>query len=161
MRPNPQEVFSNPEVFMHLLRQTALVGIIVAGIGCHDVSGPPGLPANYLLTSINGRPLPTFLSPIPESPTVNYSTLFLDGSGNAIRIENQRVMISPGEVTYTTNYTYTISGNTIQFHILCPQDALALCAKPPVGTFVNSHLLLDLSGGSNQIVYDYQLAAQD
>ena len=143
---------------MHLLRKTALIGIIVSAIGCHDVSGPPSLPANYLLSAINGRPLPTYLAPLPESPTVNYSTLFLDGSGNAVLIQNQRVMISPGEVTYTTNYTYTIHDNTIQFHIDCPPNALAFCAAPPVGTFVNSHLLLDFSGGQNTLVYDYQIA---
>lgn len=146
---------------MHLLRKTAVFGIIVAAMGCHDVSGPPTLPANYLLRSINGRPLPTYLSLFPESPTVLYSTLFLDGSGNAVVIENQRVMIAPGEVTYTTNYTYTIRGKTVEFHIVCPPDALALCAGPPIGTFVDSHLLLDFSGGSNRLVYDYQLAAEN
>lgn len=87
-----------------------------------------------------------------------YSTLFLDGSGNAVLIENQRVMISPGEVTYTTNYTYTINDDTIEFHKACPPDAL--CAVP-VGRFVNSHLLVDFTGGGGQLVYDYQLAAQD
>ena len=146
---------------MHLLSKTALTAIIVAGIGCHDVSGPPTMPAHYLLRAINGRPVPTFLSPIPESPTVMYSTLFLDGAGNAIVIENRRVMISPGEVTYTTNYSYTIRGETIEFHIQCPPDALMICAGPPIGTFVNSHLLVDFSGGQNSLVYDYELAVEN
>lgn len=153
------EVFSNPEVRMRLFCKTALVGMIVAAIGCHDVSGPPTLPANYLLSSINGRPVPTYLAPMPESPTVMYSTLFLDGAGNAVLIEHRQVMISPGEVTYTTNYTYTIKDNKIEFHIDCPLNAL--CAAPPVGTFLNSHLLLDFSGSGQDLLYDYQLVVGD
>ena len=144
---------------MLLLRKIAVVGTAVAALGCHDVSGPPTLPANYLLSSINGRPVPTYLVPMPESPTVMYSTLFLDGAGNAVVIEHRQVMIAPGEVTYTTNYTYTITDNKIEFHIDCPFNAL--CAAPPVGTFVNSHLLLDYSGSGQELLYDYRLVVED
>ena len=147
-----------PEVFMRLLRQTVFSAIVVGAIACHDASGPPTLPANYLLSSINGRPLPTYLAPLPESPTVTYSTLFLGSAGNAVLIEHRQVMTAPGDVTYTTNFTYSIHDNTIDFHIDCPDNAL--CAAP-VGKFVNSHLLVDFSGGTGAVVYDYQLVIGD
>jgi len=146
---------------MRLLGKCIVAVLIAPVIACHDTSGPPPLPANYMLVSVNGRPLPAIISPIPESPTVLDGTLFLDGAGNAVVREHQHVMISPGDVTYTTNYTYTISDGKIQFHITCPPDALALCAGPPIGTFVGSHLIVDMSGGTNALVYDYQLVMPD
>ena len=132
------------------------LGILSA---CHDTSGPPALPANYMLVSVNGRSLPTVTSPIPEAPTVLDGTLFLDGSGNALVREHQHVMIAPGDVTYTTNYTYTIDGDTIRFHIDCPPGAF--CIMPPVGSFVGTHLLVDMGGGGNSLIYDYQLVMPD
>jgi hypothetical protein len=142
---------------MRLFRRIALVATIGFTLGCHDVSAPPGPHANYLLTSINGRSLPTFYSPIPEAGTVTYGTLFLDGSGDAVVIEHRREM--GADVTYTLNYTYTISENTIQFDYDCPP--YALCPLPPKGVFLNSHLLLDMSGGNNALVYDYKLVMED
>jgi hypothetical protein len=56
-------------------------------------------------------------------------------------------------VTYRTNYTYTISGDTIQFDVVCPPNAS--CIRPPKGVLVDMHLLLDMSGGDNAVVYDY------
>src|SRR5436305_14191942 len=105
---------------MRLLSKWVIAVLIAAVIACQDTSGPPALPANYMLVSVNGRPLPAIISPIPEAPTVLDGTVFLDGSGNAIIHEHQRVMIAPGEVTYNTNYTYTITDNTIHFQIDCP-----------------------------------------
>lgn len=137
----------------------SLVLAAIASSACHDTSAPPALPANYMLVSVNGRPLPAIISPIPESPTVLDGTLFLDGAGNAVVRDHQRVMIAPGEVTYTTNYTYTISDNKIQFHIDCPINAL--CARTPIGTFVGTHLLVDMSGGINNLVYEYMLVMPD
>lgn len=125
-------------------------------VGCHDTSGPPSLPANYMLVSVNGRPLPAIISPIPETPTVLDGTLFLDGAGNAVVTVHETAMISPGEVTYTTNYTYTISDGKIEFHPVTPCPADAICAGPPVGTFFQNHLLVDMSGGNNTLLYDYQ-----
>ena len=127
--------------------------------GCHDTSGPPALPANYMLVSVNGRPLPAIISPIPESPTVLDGTLFLDGAGNAVVREHQHVMIAPGDVTYSTNYTYTVKHDKIEFYIPCPIDAI--CAGPPIGTFFGTHLIVDMSGGTNALVYDYQLVMPD
>lgn len=144
---------------MHLLRKCVVAVLIAPVIGCHDTTAPPVLPANYMLVSVNGRPLPAIISPIPESPTVLDGTLFLDGAGNAVLREHQRVMIAPGEVTYTTNYTYTTSDNTIHLHMDCPMGAF--CMGTPIGTFVGTHLLVDMSGGANNLVYEYMLVMPD
>lgn len=138
---------------MRLLGKCVIAALIAPAIACHETSAPPGLPANYMLVSVNGQPLPAIISPIPESPTVLDGTLFLDGAGNAVVRDHQRVMIAPGEVTYTTNYTYTISDNRIHFHIDCPIGAY--CAGPPIGTFVGNHLLVDMRPGAGNLVYDY------
>ncbi len=140
---------------MNLIGKTVLAASIISAVACHDVSGPPTLPAGYILTSINGKPLPTTYSAVPEAPVILSSNLYLDGAGNAYIAERRQVMIAPGEVTYVTNYTYTIRDNTIQFHFQCPPDALALCASPPVGTFFNSHLFLTFGTGENKVLYDY------
>ena len=145
---------------MHLIGKTVLAASIISASACHDVTGPPPLPATYVLASINGRPLPTPFSPVPEAPVILNSTLFLDGTGNAVLTEWQQVMIAPGQVTYSTNYTYTIQDNTIEFHFQCPPDALALCASPPVGTFLNSHLYLTFGTGDNKVIYDYRLGGE-
>ena len=144
---------------MRLLRKCAVVVLIAPVIACHDASGPPALPANYMLVTVNGHPLPAVISPMPESPTVLDGTLVLDGAGNAVVRDHELVMIAPGEVTYTTNYTYSISDHKIQFHIDCPIGAY--CAGPPIGTFVGNHVLVDMSGGANNLVYDYMLVMPD
>jgi hypothetical protein len=114
-----------------------------------------------MLVSVNGRPLPAIISPIPETPTVLDGTLFLDGSGNAVFREHQRVMIAPGEVTYTTNYTYAISDSKIEFHSATPCPPDAICAAPPAGMFLQNHLLVDMSARNNTLIYDYQLVMPD
>ena len=146
---------------MRFFRKTVLVAVAASIPACHDTSGPPALPANYMLVSVNGRPLPTVTSPIPEAPTVLDGTLFLDGGGNAVIREHQHVMIAPGEVTYTTNYTYTISDSKVAFQSATPCPPDAICAAPPVGTFLHNHLLVDMSAGNGTLVYDYQLVMPD
>ena len=142
---------------MRLFRRIALVAAIGSTIGCHDSSGPTGTPTGYTLVSINGRSLPTFYSPIPEAPTITYGTLWLDGVSHAVITEHRKDM-SGQEVSYTSNLTYTITGDSIQFEYNCPPNAS--CVRPPKGVFVNSHLLLDMSG-NNEVVYDYMLLMPD
>lgn len=146
---------------MNLVRKVAVAASLGFAIACHDTSGPPALPANYMLVSVNSRPLPTVTSPIPEAPTVLDGTLFLDGAGNAVVREHQHVMIAPGEVTYTTNYTYTISDSKVEFHSATPCPPDAICAAPPVGTFLQNHLLVDMSAGNGTLIYNYQLVMPD
>lgn len=141
---------------MHLFRRIALVAAIGSTFGCHDASGPAGTPTGYMLVSINGRSLPTFFSPLPEAPTITHGTLWLNGVSHAVITEHRKEMTGE-EVSYTSNLTYTITGDVIQFDYNCPQGS---CARPPKGVFVNSHLLLDMSG-NNEVVYDYMLVMPD
>ena len=144
---------------MNQICKSVLAAAVISAIACHDVSGPPGMPANYVLRNISGRSLPTFFwTDSPESPTILGSALFLDGAGNATVVEVQQPTTG-GSVTYTTNYRYVIDGDAVEFEIECPPNAL--CIRPPTGVFHGSHLLLDMSGGQGVAVYDYELVIGD
>jgi hypothetical protein len=143
---------------MLLSCKVAFLAAVVSTLGCHDLAAPPPLPAPFVLLDINGRSVPTYLTPIPESPTIVSSTLRLDGAGNATLIERRRQM--GVDVAQTIIYTYTISGNLITFAFTCPSNAN--CVAPPKGTISGSRLSLDMSGGgSDPIVYNYLLIAPD
>ena len=140
---------------MHLLRKIAVAITAVAAIGCRDSSAPLQ-PVQYGLTAVDGRPLPTFISPVPEGPTVLSGTFFLDGSRHASADEWRRDM-SGHEYTFTARYRYTITGNVIQFDFdpHCGGPAID-CASAPKGTISGEHLLIDYSGGNNTPIYDYR-----
>jgi len=142
---------------MRLICKTAFFVAVVSTLACHDL-GPPPLPADFVLDNINGRALPTFLSPIPESPTIISSTLHLDGAGQATMTEH-RVQMAGGDLTFTSNYHYVIIGNKIQFSFFCPSNAD--CITPPTGTISGSQLSLDMSGGTKQLIYNFQLTASN
>ena len=102
-------------------------------------------------------PLPTYFAFVPESPQILSSTLHLDGAGHASLTEH-RIQMAGGDVTATNTYDYVIAGNTIQFKIICPIDAI--CAAPPIGHFLGSKLFLDMSGGGNEkVIYSYDLTS--
>ena len=136
----------------------ACVAVLVIA-ACHDTSAP--LPrADYVLTAIDGRSLPTFISPVPEGPTVLSGTFLLDGGSHATANE-QRRDFSGNEYTFTASYRYTISGNVIQFDFdpHCGGPAID-CIRPPTGTISGNHLLIDYSGGYNSPIYDYQFSPE-
>ena len=141
---------------MRLISKTALLAVIVSALACHDdVAGTLPLPRLFTLTNINGRDLPTYFTPVPESRTIISSTLELDGAGNATLTERVRQMGT--DAIQTSNYTYTISGDQISFFFYCPPDAN--CIAPPHGTISDSTLSLDMSGGGREpIVYNYRRA---
>ena len=140
----------------------------VLSVACHDAAGPRITPAGcgdiaavavtpigcFTLTSINGRALPTFFSPAPDAPTVLNGSLYLDGAGHAT-IREWRRDLTGNVVEYTTPYTYVITGNTVHFDYEhpCPPDAI--CAGPPTGVITGIHLILDFSGGTGDLIYDY------
>jgi hypothetical protein len=147
------------EVLMSLSRKIAFVGAIVSVFACNDLAAPPSPPVGYTLANINGRPLPTFVSPIPESPTILSATLQLKATGLATLTEHRNQMAG-GDIIFATNYTYTITGNEIQFDYDPPCPANALCAAPPKGTISGSRLTLVMYGANSGIVYDFHLITE-
>lgn len=145
---------------MPLSCKTVVVGVIFATLGCHEPAAPPTPPVGYTLVDINGRSLPTFVSPIPEGPTIISATLQLDASGSAKLTEHRREMAG-GNLTYTTNYTYKITGNQIQFDYSAPCPPNALCVEPPKGTITGSSLSLAMYGTYSGITYNFRLVAPD
>lgn len=139
---------------MRLISKTALLAAIVSTFACHEAGGPPPVTKDFVLDNIDGRALPTYFTPIPESPTILGSTLHLDGDGHATLVQHVRQM--GNVVIQTANYTYTISGNQIAFQYYCGPDAN--CVAPPHGTISDSGLSLDMSGGGSAgIIYNYRL----
>ena len=139
---------------MQLFRKTAVAIAAVAAIGCRDTSAPLQ-PMQYGLIAVDGRPLPTFISPIPEGPTVLSGTFVLDGGSHASANELRRDM-SGNEYTFEARYRYTVSGNVIQFDFDPPCEAPLLCKSRPTGTISGDDLLIDYSGGNNTPIYDYR-----
>ena len=140
---------------MILSRKTALVGAVIAALGCHDVAAPANPPAGYVLAFINGRPVPTTFSPQPDAPTILSADLQLNAFGLASLTERRRE--TSGNFTeYTTNYTYTITGDQIQFDYNPPCPPNALCAAPPEGTFAGSNLTLAMYGAHSGVVYVFR-----
>jgi len=80
--------------------------------------------------------------------------VFLDGKGHAT-VTERRHETTGADVTYTTNYKYTIADSRIQFELDPPCPANAICAAPPTGVFLSRHLFLDLSNGNGDVIYDY------
>lgn len=141
---------------MSLSRKIAFVGAIVSAFACNDLAAPPNPPADYTLANINGRPLPTFQTPTPESPTIFSAALELKAGGLATITEHRNQMAG-GDFVFTTNFTYTITGNEIQFEDDPPCPANAICAGPPKGTISGSRLTLVMYGANSGIVYDFRL----
>ena len=73
----------------------------------------------------------------------------------------QRRLQMGTDVTDTTNYTYQIDGSAIAFDYSPPCPPNALCVAPPKGTIVDSHIYLDMSGGSGGPLYSFRFIAPD
>jgi hypothetical protein len=145
---------------MRLPCQKAFLLFAASTIACHDPASPPVVTARFELSDINGRSLPTFESPIPESPTIFSATLQLDAAGGASLTEHRHQMAG-GDVTYTSTYTYKITGNQIQFGYIQPCPPNANCVEPPKGTITESGLSLARYGANSGIVYNFRLVAPD
>lgn len=139
---------------MRLSCKTVLVGAIASIVACNDIAAPPTPPADYVLDTINGRALPTFVSAIPEGPTILAATLQLSASGTASLTELRREMDGT-RLNVTSHYTYLIAGDQIQFDYDPPCPPNALCAAPPRGTISGSHLTLAMYGANSGIVYEF------
>lgn len=139
---------------MHLPRRILVLAAIATTLCCHDSVSPlPIPPTTYILDNIDGRPLPTFSSPIPEAGTVISGALLLGKSDDAMIIQRRLQMGT--DVTDTTNYTYQIDGSTIVFDYNPPCPMNALCVAPPKGTIVGSRIDLNI-GGSQGPLYSFR-----
>ncbi len=144
---------------MHLPHKIFVLAAIATTFGCHEDVGPPAPSRAYFLANVNGRSLPTFLSPIPESGTIVSGALFLGASRDAMIIQHRLQMGT--DVTDTASYTYQINGSAIAFDYNPPCPPNALCVAPPKGTIVGSGFDLDMSGGSGGSLYSFRFFAPD
>jgi hypothetical protein len=141
---------------MRLPRQQAFALLLVAAIGCNDSIGPK-LPATFDLVNINGRGLPTFLSPTPGlTPTILFASLTLDNNGKAFWLEARREF----DGTQTTiNYTfdYRITFNQIEIGSFSPCPDNANCVGTYKGTISNEALSLNVQAtDAGAIIYNYR-----
>jgi hypothetical protein len=141
---------------MRLSGKTVFVAAILVTLGCNDLAAPPSLPAGFALEDISGRPLPTFVSPIPEAPTIVYAHFQLAADGKATLTEYLHE-VSGADAQIRSNYTYQISGNQIQFDYDPPCAANALCAAPPRGSISGTRLRLAMGGANSGVVYNFRL----
>jgi len=142
---------------MRLACQKALLLAVVVTLACHDASTAPPPFSGFTLENINGRTLPTFVSPIPEGPTILSGTLFLDGSGKAVMTEQQRD-INQGDFTTTNTLDYRIIGDKIEIGCFRPYPAVVVCAAS-FGTISGTTLSLTMDP-RQPLVYTYKLSSR-
>jgi len=149
---------------MRLLRQRVFLLVLVSGIACSDSTGPRTISAIFSLQSIDGRALPTYIAATPgPTTTIISSSLILDKTGKAVRIEHRNEMLR-GDVTDTTAYQYTMHG--AQIEIFVSQVCLAIYSCPPfewTGTVTPFALSLVVNPYStdSHIVYRYRTIGLD
>jgi hypothetical protein len=149
---------------MRLLRQKAFLLMLVSGIACSDSTGPRTISALFNLQSIDGRALPTYIATTPgPTTTIISSSLLLDKTGNAVRIEHRNEMLR-GDVTDTTTYQYTMHG--AQIEIFSPVLCLAIYGcqtfdwTGTVSPFALS-LVINPYSTDSHIVYQYRTIGLD
>lgn len=145
---------------MRLSCQKVSLLLFASIIACHDPTSPSTISAHFVLQSINGRPLPTYLSATPgPTATIISSDLTLDKAGNAVIIEHRDDMFN-GERTYTYTTSYEIRGFQIEIH---PQVCLAIipdCVGRRAGTVFKGRVNMIINPTSDfQILYEYRAAA--
>ncbi len=140
---------------MRLSCQKGFILAVVSTLACHEATAPP-ISNSYLLESINSQPIPANIeAEAGDTITVLYSILLLDGAGNAQLTEQIRYVhpnSPPGQATYTTGYSYSITRNPVLGQSIVfespPCLLNALCAAPPQGRFVGSKLILSYGPSS-------------
>ena len=141
---------------MRLSCKRVSIVLLVSTLACRSVSEPARIAADFVLDNINGRPLPTFVSPIPETPSIVSATLHFDRSGKVVSSELQRDM-SQSEVRVTYTLDYRISGNRVDIGCFGPNSTSALCVAGFSGTISGDGLTLSISPGQS-VIYNYKIA---
>lgn len=137
---------------MRFNRQKSFVLGLVITLACRNASGPPSVMADFVLDNINGRPLPTFVSPIPEGPTIISASLHLDISGKALMTEHRRD-VNNGDLTVTNTSDYRITGSEIQIGCFSRTLANLQCASYR-GIITGNTLSLTIAP-NEPLIYNY------
>jgi hypothetical protein len=148
---------------MRLSCQKAFVLAVAVTMACNDSTAPPSITDTYVLESINSQPPPTIIFVGAEdTTTVFWSTLTFAAGGNAVLVERLRHAHPYGatEGTYTTEYSYRISGDRIIFDYSPPCPPNALCVEPPVGEIIGTQLILSYGTPAFRPSSVYRLAVR-
>jgi hypothetical protein len=166
MLPNFAQSHAHPPGgLMHLSCKKALPVLFLSAIACHDSTGPMRLTAQFELANINGRPVPTYLSPTPGNPpTILSATLALDNSGKVVMTEHRQEW-NGTETTTTNTLDYRINDNQIEIGCFEPLPDIPgvgvgtfVCSANYTGTISGNALSLIVAPyPDGSIVYNYRL----
>ena len=152
---------------MRLSCQKVLVLAAALTMACNDSAAPPPpevAPGTYILETINGRPVPTFVSSDQtDTSFVLWATLTLDGAGKAVRTEHYRHVYPPNrteEGTFIAHREYRIIDDSITVGIFTPCGPLALCEGNKAGKITGTTLTLAYENPTAPI-FLYRLANSD
>ena len=148
---------------MRLSCKKALFLVAAVTVACDESTAPPEtVPGSYILETINGRPLPTFVSAgQADTSFLLWATLTLDGAGNAVRTEQWRYVYPPNrtdEGTFIAHRQYRIIGDRITVGIFTPCGPSALCEGNKVGRITSTTLTLAYED-PNAPVFLYRIGA--
>jgi len=138
---------------MRLHCQKTFLLLALSTFACSG-STSPTVRGRFALDNIDGRRLPTYPAATPGlTPTILSSTLILDQDGHA-SITEHRTEWNGTDAIRTTNYTYLITGNRIEFDYDPPCPPNANCVAPPKGEILGRHISLEM-GRINTYVIHY------
>jgi hypothetical protein len=143
---------------MRLSRQKVFLLVLVSGIACSDGTGPATVSAFFMLQTIDGRALPTYIAATPgPTTTIISSSLILDKTGKAVVIEHRNEMLR-GDVTDTTTYEYQIQGIQIVMSepILCTSSSICPALRTGTISPLGLSLVINPNSTDSHIVYQYR-----
>ena len=146
---------------MRLSRQKAFLFLLAATMGFHDTTAPIKVPAQFDLVNINGRPIPTYVSPTPGNPpTILWASLSFYEAGQAVMTEH-RQEVDGTETTRTANLVYRIRGNQLVMSCFQPpaiDTPVDLYCVSYTGTISAESLSLIVVPGPGSVIYNYRPA---
>jgi hypothetical protein len=144
---------------MRLSRWSTISLIAIALTGCAGSVDPNEVPGAYSLTSINGRPLPTYQAATTgPTLTINSAGLTLNFGAGPAQLVQSVTQYDGTQATITSNYTYRLKGDQLIFELSPPCGVDANCLAPPTGRVPGTHQI-DLVMGrvdNTPIVYHFQ-----
>lgn len=135
-------------------RRLALVAVAALALpGCRSDTAPVQSGV-FVLTSIDGRPLPTGLSSDPNAVVVVDEELSLDGNGVATRTRAVQGLTPSQVETSTVRYSYTLVDGVLTIgNVLCGPGALCVLHVPEQGVVAGDVLTLMASSSGPALVY--------